>query len=125
MIEGTQTVCVLVGREPMARSSAGLTVQLGQVGQGQGRQGRQAGRSQGRSGQSACGHASRGSTYPSARRQRKNALGRGAPAPVDKKLTRVRFSDRLFKGLNTEARVIRARARGFDDVRVCVSTAAC
>jgi hypothetical protein len=28
MIEGAQTVCVLVGTEPMARSSAGLTVQL-------------------------------------------------------------------------------------------------
>jgi hypothetical protein len=30
MIEGSQTVCVLVGPEPMARSSAGLTVRLGQ-----------------------------------------------------------------------------------------------
>lgn len=29
MIEGSQTVCVLVGPEPMARSSAGLTVKLG------------------------------------------------------------------------------------------------
>jgi hypothetical protein len=29
MIEGSQTVCVLVGPEPMARSSAGLTVRLG------------------------------------------------------------------------------------------------
>jgi RecA DNA recombination protein len=29
MIEGSQTVCVLVGLEPMARSSAGLTVKLG------------------------------------------------------------------------------------------------
>src|SRR6185312_1108764 len=28
MIEGSQTVCVLVGPEPMARSSAGLTVRL-------------------------------------------------------------------------------------------------
>jgi hypothetical protein len=28
MVEGRPTVCVLVGREPMARSSAGLTVQL-------------------------------------------------------------------------------------------------
>ena len=32
MLEGTQTACVLVGPAPMARSSAGLTVQLGQVG---------------------------------------------------------------------------------------------
>lgn len=29
MVEGTQTVCVLIGTEPMARSSAGLTVRLG------------------------------------------------------------------------------------------------
>jgi hypothetical protein len=29
MVEGSQTVCVLVGAEPMARSSAGLTVRLG------------------------------------------------------------------------------------------------
>jgi recombination protein RecA len=29
MVEGSQTICVLVGREPLARSSAGLTVQLG------------------------------------------------------------------------------------------------
>jgi recombination protein RecA len=29
MIEGSQTVCVLVGLEPMARSSAGLTLELG------------------------------------------------------------------------------------------------
>jgi recA bacterial DNA recombination protein len=29
MIEGSQTVCILVGPEPMARSSAGLTVRLG------------------------------------------------------------------------------------------------
>src|SRR5439155_11102305 len=29
MVEGTQTACLLVGSEPMARSSAGLTLQLG------------------------------------------------------------------------------------------------
>jgi hypothetical protein len=29
MVEGTQTACVLVGTEPMARSSAGLTLRLG------------------------------------------------------------------------------------------------
>src|SRR5712692_9697474 len=29
MVEGSQTVCLLVGPEPMARSSAGLTLQLG------------------------------------------------------------------------------------------------
>ena len=29
MVEGSQTACVLVGAEPIARSSAGLTVRLG------------------------------------------------------------------------------------------------
>ena len=41
MVEGSQTACVLVGAEPMARSSAGLTLQLGHPGSG--------------IGQSACG----------------------------------------------------------------------
>ena len=87
MIEGTQTVCVLAGPEPMARSAAGLTLQLGQAGQA------------GRAGEEG---SQRNWTQ-----------------------TSVRFSDRLFKGLNAEARVVRARARGFDDVRVCISTEAC
>jgi hypothetical protein len=46
MVEGRQTICVLVGGEPMARSSAGLTVRLGrqggQVGQ-VGQEGREVG----------------------------------------------------------------------------------
>jgi hypothetical protein len=96
MLEGTQTVCVLIGPAPMARSSAGLTLQLGQAG-------------------SACGHAS----------PRNHCLSEGEHQRQCKKVDSVRFSDRLFKGLDSEARVIRARARGFDDVRVCVSTAAC
>lgn len=86
MLEGTQTVCVLVGPEPMARSSAGLTLQLGIAGPKLG-------------------------AAPSSG-ARDSGLG-------------TRFSTRLFKGLDTGARVIRARTRGFDDVRVCVSTAAC
>jgi hypothetical protein len=32
MVEGTQTACLLVGNEPMARSSAGLTIRLGSLG---------------------------------------------------------------------------------------------
>jgi hypothetical protein len=106
MLEGTQTVCVLAGPAPMARSSAGLTVQLG----------------------SACGHASPRNHYLSeGEHQRKTRAGGGAPAQLGKSwpADRALFNDRLFKGLNTEARVIRARARGFDDVRVCVSTVAC
>jgi recombination protein RecA len=36
MVEGSQTACVLVGGEPMARSSAGLTLRLGLRAQGSG-----------------------------------------------------------------------------------------
>jgi hypothetical protein len=58
MVEGSQTVCVLVGSEPMARSSAGLTVQCG------------------------LRHADCG----------------------------FRFTQRLFEGLDVDARVINARS---------------
>src|SRR3954453_1415426 len=36
MVEGSQTACLLVGREPMARSSAGLTLRLANRGLGDG-----------------------------------------------------------------------------------------
>lgn len=72
MVEGTQTVCLLVGSEGLARSSAGLTIRIGPNG-----------------------------TH-------------GGP----------RFGARLFEGLDLDARVVRARARKDDDVRVPLSTAA-
>jgi len=75
MVEGSQTACLLVGSEPMARSSAGLTVQLG-------------------------GDRARGLA--------------GGP----------RFGLTLFDGLDLDARVLRARARREDDVRLSLSTAA-
>ena len=37
MVEGSQTACVLIGTEPMARSSAGLTLRLGLRAEGSGR----------------------------------------------------------------------------------------
>jgi hypothetical protein len=46
MVEGRQTVCVLVGSEPMARSSAGLTVQLGLSACGHAGEGRRHGRNE-------------------------------------------------------------------------------
>jgi hypothetical protein len=67
MIEGRQTIGVLVGSEPMARSSAGLTVKLAAVAGG-------------------------------------------------------RFHASLLDGLESEVRVIRARARVRQDVRVALST---
>jgi recombination protein RecA len=75
MVEGTQTACLLVGSEPLARSSAGLTIQLG------------------------------------ADRARGPMQG-------------PRFGTTLFHGLDLDARVLRARARREDDVRLSLSTAA-
>jgi recombination protein RecA len=72
MVEGSQTACVLVGGEPMARSSAGLTVKLGI-----------------------------------------RDLGSG-----------IRFQNRLFEGLDLEARVIRARARVHEDATARLTTVA-
>jgi hypothetical protein len=72
MVEGSQTVCLLVGSEAMARSSAGLTLRIGPK----------------------------------------------EPRTVG------RFGVRLFEGLDLDARVVRARARKDDDVRVSVSTTA-
>ena len=67
MVEGSQTACVLVGGDVMARSSAGLTLRLG-PGTGQ------------------------------------------------------KFDAQLFNGIDVEARVVRARAREQEDVRVSLST---
>ena len=72
MVEGSQTACVLVGDEPMARSSAGLTLKLG---------------------------------------IRNLELG-------------MRFSGRLFDGIDVDARVVRARAREQEEACVALSTSA-
>jgi recombination protein RecA len=70
LVEGSPTAAVLVGGEPMARSSAGLTLRAG---------------------------------------IRDSGLG-------------IRFGERLFEGVGIEARVVRARAREREDVRVHLST---
>lgn len=70
MVEGSQTACVLVAGDSIARSSAGLTVRVDVRGDG------------------------------------------------------IRFGRRLFDGLDVDARVVRARSRKDDDVRVPLSTAA-
>jgi hypothetical protein len=41
-----------------------------------------------------------------------------------KKVDDIRFTDRLFKGLTTEARVIRARLRSLEDAVVDIQTTA-
>jgi hypothetical protein len=72
MIEGSRTACVMVGGQPMARSAAGLTLQLG---------------------------------------IRKLELG-------------MRFGDRLFEGLDIQARIVRARVREREEACVALSTSA-
>ena len=72
MVEGSQTVCVLVGSHLMARSAAGLTLRLGSQGAGS--------------------------------------------------VVTPRFGLRTFEGLDVEARVIRARARGQEGAVAMLST---
>jgi len=72
MVDGSQTACVLVGAEPMARSSAGLTVRTG---------------------------------------IRDWGLG-------------IRFRNRLFEGVDIEARVVRARARHHEEAALALTTVA-
>jgi hypothetical protein len=80
IVEGSQTAAVLVGNEPMARSSAGLTLQCGLR-------------------NAECG----------VRTTECGVAGR-------------RFRGSLFEGVDIEARVVRARAREREDVRVHLST---
>jgi len=94
MVEGTQTAALLVGPQPMARSSAGLTLQLGARELGVGDWGLE------RSGNG--GSRNDGSM---------ERLG-------------IRFGHSLFDGLNVEARVVRARAREREAGSVTLSTCA-
>ena len=100
MVEGRQTMCVIVGNEPMARSSAGLTVvvQAGKAG-GAGRP----------------GGPDVGSGF-----SQKTDVGSGFSRTI--KMTG-RFSDRLFEGFDLTARVVRARTRQYEDSVASFSTA--
>src|SRR5437762_1432339 len=84
MVEGSgsQTACVLIGGERLARSSAGLTLELGARDPGSG--------------------------------ARRSGLGvRG-----------VRFTERMFAGLDVDARVIRSRAHVHEETAVAFATSA-
>src|SRR4051812_23418646 len=77
MVEGSQTACLLVGSDAMARSSAGLTLRL------------------------AAGNGdSRLEGMRDSRLKGIRDLGLG-----------MRFGNRLFDGLDVQARIVRARAR--------------
>ena len=80
MVEGRQTMCVLAGAERMARSAAGLTLQMGGADGGPG--------------------------------NRKPGTG-------------IRYTGRLFEGLDLRARVVRARVRVHEETTVAMRTTAC
>jgi hypothetical protein len=86
MVEGSQTTCVLVGGEAMARSSAGLTLKLTQ-------------------------EPTKKLTHELAQKLTQKVAPRG-----------IRFGHGWFDGIDVEARIVRARAREREDVRVSVST---
>jgi recombination protein RecA len=101
MVEGRQTMCVIVGNEPMARSSAGLTVLVGP----------------------------RQTDVVSGFPPPPKAAARLAEAPSGReggsrtvKLSG-KFSDRLFEGFDLTARVVRARTRQYEDSVASFSTA--
>jgi hypothetical protein len=113
MVEGRPTMCVIVGNEPMARSSAGLTVVI------------QAGRA-GRAGE--AGEAGRAGAVGSGFPPPPKATARLAEAPSGREGGRRtikvagKFSDRLFEGFDLTARVVRARTRQYEDSVASFST---
>jgi hypothetical protein len=113
MVEGQQTICVLVGSEPMARSSAGLTIRMGQ--DGQGRRDRQDGR---------ANPIQRRPVLDMPERNGARASGVGVGPHASKKVDGCRFAETLFEGLNVEIRVIRARTRACEETAVSLNTAA-
>jgi hypothetical protein len=99
MVEGRQTTCVLVGAERLARSSAGLTIELGIR-------------------DSACG--------PSERECASQSEWGWGPTSIRKSvgIRGIRFNERLFDGVDVEARVVRARAQVQKETAVALTTAA-
>ena len=112
MVEGSQTACVLVGAERLARSSAGLSVELGIRDLGFGiRDGRGIR-------DSACG--------PSERECASESEWGWGPTSIRKSVGirgGIRFNNRMFDGLDIDARVIRSRARIHEET-VPLTTAA-
>jgi recA bacterial DNA recombination protein len=93
MVEGRQTMCVIVGNEPMARSSAGLTVLVGPCQTGV--------------------RTDVGSGF-----SQKTDVVSGFSRTIKGK-----FSNRLFEGFDLTARVVRARVRQYEDSVASFSTA--
>jgi recombination protein RecA len=105
IIENSQTVCVLTGAEPVARSSAGLTLRVGTAGSG--------------------------TPEPRAPGLRTTAAdvrttgATEAPGTVPAAVTRgIRFRRRLFQGLDVTASVVRARSSLREETAAAFSTSA-
>ena len=94
IIEGSQTACLLVGGEAMARSSAGLTLRL-----------------------SGPGSPTRQPRWGGGIRDQGLGISR-EQGPGS------RFGNLLFDGLEFEARIVRARAREREEASVALSTSA-
>jgi hypothetical protein len=141
LVEGGQTAAVLVGAEPMARSSAGLTLKLGVRGPGSASHTETAAGTAAplqkrlpprraedmeirgevpasvRAGGAAFAEASASLAVA---RWDHNERRPGGPAPLQEKW---RFRGRLFEGIDIEARVVRARSRVHEETTVALSTA--
>jgi hypothetical protein len=103
MVEGSQTICVLVGSGAVARSSAGLTIKLEAGGWGLG-----AGNSAATP-QSPAPNPQRGQ-LPAASPQSGQPR---APSPQPPS---------LFPGFDIESRIVRARVRAHEDLRAALAT---
>jgi hypothetical protein len=101
LIEGSQTVCVLIGREPMARSSAGLTLKLG-----------------------SAGMFLRRSLVDAQSPRSSGVLGTGVAPRGTHECQDALAAPRLFEGLNVTARVVRARVRMHEESSVPITTTA-
>jgi recombination protein RecA len=105
VVEGSQIASLLVGGQPMARSAAGLTLQLAQTGIRTGLT-------------TPCGTALQG-----CERGADALRNRCEPGSGDGE-SGIRFGDLLFDGLTIDARVIRARAREREEANVTFRTLA-
>jgi hypothetical protein len=107
MVEGGPTACVLVGAEPMARSSAGLTLKTGIRESGVGIRESGGGSRESGVGSRELGVGIRDLGVGS------RELGVG-----------IRFGARLFEGVDVTARVVRARARVLEEATVALTMVA-
>ena len=99
MVEGSQTACLLVGSEPMARSAAGLTLRMRNAECGV---------------RNECG-------MRNAECGMKCGMECGMKCGME---CGIRFGQRLFDGLTVHAQVVRARAHAESDAAVRLTTAA-